>query len=61
MLPHDPRGQMGPKNALPDQVIILDPAPEVNPSEPHSEHVQEKKDLVPPVNMPPSVAPAPAY
>ncbi|KAK6013811.1 hypothetical protein OSTOST_20848 [Ostertagia ostertagi] len=45
MLPHDPRGQMGPKNALPDQVQILEPQPETNPTEPSSEHKVEKKEM----------------
>ncbi|KJH43847.1 ribosomal protein S3 [Dictyocaulus viviparus] len=47
MLPHDPRGQMGPKNALPDHVQILKPIPEENPTEPISEHKVEKKDNIP--------------
>nr|CDJ85634.1 K Homology and Ribosomal protein S3 domain containing protein [Haemonchus contortus] len=62
MLPHDPRGQMGPKNALPDQVQILEPMPENIPTEPSSEHKVEKKDMglvVPPPMQ--SVEVAPAY
>ncbi|VDO23657.1 unnamed protein product [Haemonchus placei] len=62
MLPHDPRGQMGPKNALPDQVQILEPVPENIPTEPSSEHKVEKKDMglvVPPPMQ--SVEVAPAY
>ncbi|EPB80240.1 ribosomal protein S3 [Ancylostoma ceylanicum] len=61
MLPHDPRGQMGPKNALPDHVQILEPVPEVNPTEPSSEHKVEKKDMipiVPPPMQPVEVTPA---
>ena len=42
MLPHDPRGQNGPKIALPDHVQIHDPDNEVNPTEPRSEHKQER-------------------
>lgn len=49
MLPHDPRGQMGPKLALPDHVQILEPAVEINPAEPRSEHMHEKKDLTVPI------------
>lgn len=52
MLPHDPRGQMGPKNALPDHVQILEPVPETNPTEPSSEHKVEKKDMLPIVPPP---------
>ncbi|KAK6045462.1 Ribosomal protein S3 domain protein, partial [Cooperia oncophora] len=62
MLPHDPRGQMGPKNALPDQVQILEPTPETNPTEPSSEHKVEKKEMgmpiVPPPMQPVEVTPA---
>ncbi|KAK6028716.1 ribosomal protein S3 [Ostertagia ostertagi] len=53
MLPHDPRGQMGPKNALPDQVQILEPQPETNPTEPSSEHKVEKKEMGLPIVPPP--------
>ncbi|VDM63196.1 unnamed protein product [Angiostrongylus costaricensis] len=61
MLPHDPRGQMGPKNALPDHVQILKPIPEENPTEPSSEHKVEMKDnlpIVPPPMQPVEVTPA---
>ncbi|CAJ0946252.1 unnamed protein product, partial [Mesorhabditis belari] len=57
MLPHDPRGQLGPRVALPDHVHIKDCPEEENPVGPHSEHKQEKKELVPP----PQGAPQPAY
>ncbi|CAJ0584730.1 unnamed protein product, partial [Mesorhabditis spiculigera] len=48
MLPHDPRGQLGPRNPLPDHVKIQDCADEENPAAPHSEHKTEKKEVVPP-------------
>jgi len=67
MLPHDPKGQMGPKKPLPDHIQIAEPKDEVSPSQPYSEHKGEKKtDLggvappssVPgvPVHMPPQAA-----
>uniref|UniRef100_A0A914R9K7 40S ribosomal protein S3 n=1 Tax=Parascaris equorum TaxID=6256 RepID=A0A914R9K7_PAREQ len=49
MLPHDPKGQMGPRGALPDQIHIQEPNDAPNPTQPYSEHRQEKKDLLPPV------------
>ncbi|CAJ0610255.1 unnamed protein product [Cylicocyclus nassatus] len=52
MLHHDPRGQMGPKNAPPDHVQILKQMPEVNPTEPSSEHKLEKRDVIPIVPPP---------
>ncbi|KAF1762522.1 hypothetical protein GCK72_010784 [Caenorhabditis remanei] len=49
MLPYDPRGQNGPRIALPDHVQIVEPQEEVIPKEPHSQHKEEKKDVqVPP-------------
>jgi len=59
MLPHDPRGQTGPRFALPDQIHIQDPKDEPNPTEPHSVHAQEKKEYA---AMPAqNVASTPAY
>ncbi|KHN78116.1 40S ribosomal protein S3 [Toxocara canis] len=49
MLPHDPKGQMGPRIALPDQIHIQEPNDAPNPVQPYSEHRQEKKDMLPPV------------
>ncbi|TKR77668.1 hypothetical protein L596_018595 [Steinernema carpocapsae] len=43
MVPHDPKGNMGPKTALPDQIHILEPHEEVLPVAPYSEHRGEKK------------------
>ena len=42
MLPHDPKGQMGPKFALPDQIHIQEPNDAANPTQPYSEQKQEK-------------------
>ncbi|CAI2347655.1 unnamed protein product [Caenorhabditis sp. 36 PRJEB53466] len=55
MLPYDPRGQNGPRNALPDHVQIVEPQDEVLPKEPHSQHKEEKKD----VQIPPAQPVAP--
>ncbi|TKR77672.1 hypothetical protein L596_018599 [Steinernema carpocapsae] len=46
MLPHDPKGNMGPKTALPDQIHIQEPREEVTPVAPYSEHRAEKKEPV---------------
>ncbi|VDK67717.1 unnamed protein product [Onchocerca ochengi] len=46
MLPHDPKGNMGPRVALPDQIHIQEPNEAPNPLHPESEHKQEKKDLL---------------
>jgi len=54
MLPHDPRGQNGPKIALPDHVQITEPENEINPTEPRSEHKQERPLPIPaaqPISM----------
>lgn len=48
MLPHDPKGQMGPRNPLPDHIEIKEPADTPNPVAPYSEH----KELPPPVQQP---------
>ena len=42
MLPHDPRGIIGPKNPLPDHVTIKEPPVEEKVLAPRSEHKQEK-------------------
>jgi len=40
MLPHDPRGNIGPKNPLPDQVQVKEPEDQMpHPVQPHSEHL----------------------
>lgn len=36
MLPFDPNGKIGPKNALPDHVVILEPKDEDIPPAPYS-------------------------
>jgi len=43
MLPHDPKGLMGPKNPLPDNVQIVEPKDEQAPTQPYSEHKEQKK------------------
>ena len=52
MLPHDPTGKMGPRNALPDHVSIQDPKEETLPTEPHSENKLEKSILPAPGTAP---------
>jgi len=49
MLPHDPKGQTGPKVALPDHVQVVEPKDEQPIVEPYSEHKEHKKpaDLAP--------------
>jgi len=49
MLPHDPKGQMGPRFALPDQIHIQEPNDAPNPTQPYSEQKQEKMATVAPV------------
>ncbi|MFH4979605.1 hypothetical protein AB6A40_006314 [Gnathostoma spinigerum] len=56
MLPHDPKGQMGPRVALPDQIHIQEPNDRPNPVAPYSEQKKEKE--MPPM---PGQAPIPAY
>lgn len=56
MLPHDPKGQMGPRFALPDQIHIQEPNDPPNPTQPYSEQKQEKS-----MPMVPSVPQIPAY
>jgi len=43
MLPHDPKGQSGPKTPLPDHVQIVEPKDEQPINEPYSEHKEHKK------------------
>jgi small subunit ribosomal protein S3e len=43
MLPHDPKGQVGPKIPLPDNVQIVEPKDEVAPTEAYSEQKDHKK------------------
>ncbi|KAE9549576.1 hypothetical protein FO519_007218 [Halicephalobus sp. NKZ332] len=38
MLPHDPKGQMGPKNPLPDHIVVKEPHEEPTVVTPFSEH-----------------------
>ena len=42
MLPHDPKGLLGPKNPLPDVVTILEPKEEAPITEPKSESKEKK-------------------
>ncbi|VDM97519.1 unnamed protein product [Thelazia callipaeda] len=59
MLPHDPKGAMGPRSALPDQIHIQEPNESPNPLHPESEHKQEEKSLLQP--MPGQMTQIPAY
>ena len=56
MLPHDPTGKTGPKMALPDHVIIIEPKDEPKILEPYSQNAATKKEL-PPVEAPVMSAP----
>uniref|UniRef100_A0A914QM24 40S ribosomal protein S3 n=1 Tax=Panagrolaimus davidi TaxID=227884 RepID=A0A914QM24_9BILA len=47
MLPHDPKGHIGPKNTLPDLIIVKEPHEEFVPAVPFSEHCQQEQQ--PPV------------
>ena len=38
MLPHDPKGQIGPKNPLPDHIVVKEPHEEPTVVTPFSEH-----------------------
>lgn len=47
MLPHDPRGQAGPRTALPDQIHIKEPNEPPAPLQPYSEPGKDnKKDMI---------------
>jgi small subunit ribosomal protein S3e len=48
MLPHDPKGQMGPKIPLPDNVQVVEPKDEPPITEPYSEVKEAKK---PPIDL----------
>jgi len=43
MLPHDPKGVMGPKHALPDQIYIHEPRDEPPPQQPWTDNKPDKK------------------
>lgn len=43
MLPHDPKGQIGPKQPLPDQVFVVEPKDEPKVEQPYSEQKEQKK------------------
>lgn len=43
MLPHDPKGQVGPKNPLPDLITIKEPREDVAPVTPYSEHRHQEQ------------------
>jgi len=57
MLPHDPKGQTGPKVALPDHVQVVEPKDEQPIVEPYSEHKEHKK----PADLAPGQMGGPAY
>lgn len=42
MLPHDPQGKLGPKEPLPDNIVVLEPKPE--PKVPYNEKVATRGD-----------------
>uniref|UniRef100_A0A914GW17 40S ribosomal protein S3 n=1 Tax=Globodera rostochiensis TaxID=31243 RepID=A0A914GW17_GLORO len=51
MLPHDPKGQQGPRNPLPDHIQVKEPPIDVVPTTPYSEH----RDQMPmPMGAPPT-------
>jgi len=56
MLPHDQKGQLGPKQPLPDHISVVEPKDEMKHDTPYSEHKDAKKatDVMPPVGGPPS-------
>jgi ribosomal protein S3 len=43
MLPHDPKGLMGPMKPLPDNIIVAEPKDDKKVDEPYSENKEEKK------------------
>lgn len=59
MLPHDPKGNLGPRTPLPDHIQIVEPKDEQPPATPYSEHKEIKKELTmpPPQGMPQPVPP----
>ncbi|KAL3089936.1 hypothetical protein niasHS_006388 [Heterodera schachtii] len=55
MLPHDPKGQMGPRNPLPDHIQVKEPPIDVAPTTPYSEHREPMAIGMPPqTQMPPA-------
>ena len=52
MLPHDPKGQVGPKNPLPDLITIKEPRDDAAPVTPYSEH--RHHDPLPQQQQPPA-------
>uniref|UniRef100_A0A914YG30 40S ribosomal protein S3 n=1 Tax=Panagrolaimus superbus TaxID=310955 RepID=A0A914YG30_9BILA len=52
MLPHDPKGQVGPKNTLPDLITIKEPREDVAPVAPYSEHRQQEHQQPPAAYQP---------
>jgi len=57
MLPHDPKGNLGPRNPLPDHIHIVEPKEEQPPVTPYSEHKEMKKtDMMQPQMPPPVMA-----
>jgi len=53
MLPHDPRGTMGPRNPLPDNIEIKEPVDVPVPAQPYSEHREQPPQMGPPGGAPP--------
>jgi len=45
MLPHDPKGLMGPVKPLPDNIIVAEPKDDKKVDEPYSENKEEKKAM----------------
>jgi small subunit ribosomal protein S3e len=62
MLPHDPKGQQGPRIPMPDQIQIVEPKDETAPAQPYSEHKESKKPAegVQPPTGPPGAPPGQA-
>ena len=47
MLPHDPKGNIGPRNPLPDSIQIKDPPEQQAPIvQPYSEHREVQPQIV---------------
>jgi len=57
MLPHDPKGQLGPRKPLPDHVQIVEPKDEQPPPQPISEHKEMKKQPDMPMGAAPPMVP----
>jgi len=56
MLPHDPKGLLGPRKPLPDHVQIVEPKDEQVPPQPISEHKEMKKQPEMAMGGPPMAA-----